>query len=249
MRVGRDGALCAAIFLVCASAGLAADDAKPAAGSQAPSSLFQSLSLGSNKGPVHIDSDSLELDYKSSNVTYRGHVQVTQGDVTLNSDQLSITYDPSAVRQNDKPADPNATPGAKAQSDKPADPGATPGAKAAKLGNDADKIKEIVAEGNVRIKQGTRLAEGRRAVFDQAKQTVVLSDGAVLHDGPNQVAGERVIVYLKEDRSVVESGSNTRVKAVLYPGKEDAKNEAGTAKATAVPLQAAEPSAAASATP
>jgi lipopolysaccharide export system protein LptA len=65
----------------------------------------------------------------------------------------------------------------------------------------------------------------------------VLSDNAVLHDGPNQVAGERVIVYLQEERSVVESGSNTRVKAVLYPGNKD---EAG-AKPTASPspIQAA----------
>ena len=38
--------------------------------------------------------------------------------------------------------------------------------------------------------------------------TFTLSEGAVLHDGPNQVAGERVIVYLKEERSVVESGSS-----------------------------------------
>lgn len=220
MRVGRDGVLCAAIFLLCSVVSSRAEDAPPSSPAAQPNALFQSLSLGSGKGPVRIDSDSLELDYKSSNVTYRGHVEVTQGDITLNSDRLSITYDPSAVRGSDKPAE------AKAK------------AKKASPGGDADKIKEIVAEGNVRIRQGTRLAEGRRAVFDQAKQTVVLSDGAVLHDGPNQVAGERVIVYLQEERSVVESGSNSRVKAVLYPGKDDA----GT-KATALPIQAAVPSA------
>lgn len=219
MRVVRDGVLGVAMVLLCSSLCGAADEAKPAPAAQ-PNSLFQSLSLGSNKGPVRIDSDSLELDYKSSNVTYRGHVQVTQGDVTLTSDQLSITYDPSAVRRPDQ--QPQA--------------GATPNAKAAG-GTDADKIKEIIAEGNVKIRQGTRLAEGRRAVFDQAKQTVVLSDGAVLHDGPNQVAGERVIVYLKEDRSVVESGNNSRVKAVLYPGKEDGKSDE-RAKATPLPVQA-----------
>lgn len=223
MRVIRDGVFGAAMLLLCSAPGLAADDAKPTAAS---SSLFQSLSLGSNKGPVRIDSDSLELDYKSSNVTYRGHVQVTQGDVTLTSDQLSITYDPSAVKQNDQPT-----------------AGATPKPKSG-AGSDADKIKEIVAEGNVKIRQGTRLAEGRRAVFDQAKQTVVLSDGAVLHDGPNQVAGERVIVYLKEDRSVVESGSNSRVKAVLYPGKDEGKDGEGAPKATALPIQAKESTAA-----
>lgn len=191
-----------------------------AAAAAEPGSLFQSLSLGSGKGPVRIDSDSLELDYKTSNITYRGHVEVTQGDVTLNSDRLSITYDPAAVKR-DNTGDPAA---------------AKPAPKTGRT--DADRIKQIIAEGNVRIRQGTRLAEGRRAVFDQAKQTFTLSDGAVLHEGPNQVAGERVIVYLKEERSVVESGSNTRVKAVLYPGKDDKE-----AKATALPIQAAQPAA------
>jgi lipopolysaccharide export system protein LptA len=196
-----------------------ADAEKPngATAAAEPGSLFQSLSLGSSKGPVRIDSDSLELDYKTSNITYRGHVQVTQGDVTLNSDRLSITYDPVAVKRDNT--------------------GSTPPPKKTG-GTDADRIKQIIAEGNVRIRQGTRLAEGRRAVFDQAKQTFTLSDGAVLHEGPNQVAGERVIVYLKEERSVVESGSNTRVKAVLYPGKDDKE-----AKATALPIQAAQPAA------
>lgn len=191
---------------------------KPTAAAAAaqPGSLFQSLSLGSGKGPVRIDSDSLEIDYKTSNITYRGHVQVTQGDVTLDSDRLSITYDPAAVKR-DNPSG-----------------GTAPKTR----GTDADRIKQIIAEGNVRIRQGTRLAEGRRAVFDQAKQTFTLSDGAVLHEGPNQVAGERVIVYLKEERSVVESGSNTRVKAVLYPGKDDKD-----AKATALPIQATHPAA------
>jgi len=219
MRVGPDSVLWVVVLLLSSVALSRAEDAKPAAPANPAGGLFQSLSLGSNKGPVHIDSDTLELDYKSSNVTYRGHVQVTQGDVTLNSDRLSISYDPAAVKHADKPAD------------KPAE--GTVKTATATPGGNTDRIKEIIAEGNVRIRQGTKLAEGRRAVFDQAKQTFTLSEGAVLHDGPNQVAGERVIVYLKEERSVVESGSNSRVKAVLYPGKDE---EGG--KATALPIQA-----------
>lgn len=226
MRVSRDGFVCA-LVVVCSVLAAHAEDTKPAAQNPPPNGLFQSLSLGSGKGPVRIDSDSLELDYKGSLVTYKGHVEVVQGDVTVNSDRLSIRYDPAAVKRPDKPADAPAEPAATAT------PGGVKG---------ANQIKEIVAEGNVRIRQGTRLAEGRRAVFDQAKQTVVLSDNAVLHDGPNQVAGERVIVYLQEERSVVESGSNTRVKAVLYPGNKD---DAGAkATATALPIQAAGPPAA-----
>ncbi len=228
MRVGRDGLVSALVVLSCFASSLRAEDATPPPAAPAPArtqasgpnALFQSLSLGSGKGPVRIDSDALELDYKDGLVTYRGHVEVTQNDITLTSDRLLIRYDPAAVRQSDPTA------------------AATPKQKGS--GGDADRIKEIIAEGNVRIRQGIRLAEGRRAVFDQAKQTVVLSDGAVLHDGPNQVAGERVIVYLQEERSVVESGSNTRVKAVLYPGKDEAGGKAGEAKATALPIQSVE---------
>jgi lipopolysaccharide export system protein LptA len=214
MRVGRDGIASLLVLLLCSIAPLRAEDAPAAATSTRPNAFFSGLSLGSGKGPVRIDSDSLELDYKASMVTYTGNVHVAQGDVNMTSDKLSITYDPNAVRRPDQ-----------AEAPKP---------KSA-AGNDAERIKQIVAEGNVKIRQGNRLAEGQRAVFDQAKQTVVLSDGAVLHDGPNQVAGERVIVYLQEERSVVESGSRSRVKAVLYPGKDDAK-----ATASPAPQQAAE---------
>jgi len=97
MRAGPDSWLWVVVLLLASVAGSRAEDAKPAAATSPPAassapaanpaaasnasaqanpagSLFQSLSLGSNKGPVHIDSDTLELDYKSSNVYYRGHV-------------------------------------------------------------------------------------------------------------------------------------------------------------------------------
>ncbi|MBI4516520.1 MAG: hypothetical protein HY699_11980 [Deltaproteobacteria bacterium] len=83
-----------------------------------------------------------------------------------------------------------------------------------------EKLKEIVAEGEVRIGKGTRFATGGRAVFDQAARTVVLSQDAVLHDGENRVAGQRVVVFLDEGRSVVEGGDE-RVHAVLAPPAHD----------------------------
>ena len=44
----------------------------------------------------------------------------------------------------------------------------------------------------------------------RTQRTLVLTENPVLHDGPNEVAGERVIVYLDEDRSVVEGGQQAR---------------------------------------
>lgn len=82
---------------------------------------------------------------------------------------------------------------------------------------DLSHPREVVAEGHVRIAKGERVATGGRAVFDQGAQTITLSDAAVLRDGPNEVSGERVVVYLDEERSVVEGGDKTRVRAKLFP--------------------------------
>jgi lipopolysaccharide export system protein LptA len=37
----------------------------------------------------------------------------------------------------------------------------------------------------------------------------------------NVVTGERITIYLAEDRSVVEGGQQERVKAVFYPKSQD----------------------------
>jgi lipopolysaccharide export system protein LptA len=91
-----------------------------------------------------------------------------------------------------------------------------------------NRPKEVVATGHVRLSKGTRWATGERAVFDRAQNTVVLSENAVLHDGPNEVSGDRIVVYLDQERSVVEGGSG-RVKALLFPSSYDATPAAGGA--------------------
>jgi lipopolysaccharide export system protein LptA len=169
-----------------AVAAAAAEPTARRAGAAGPADQLDGLlggfSMGGQRGPVHIDSDTMEFDYKTKVLTYRGAVVVTQADMTLHSNTLRVTLDQ----------------------------------------NNADKPREVVAEGKVQIDKGDRRATGGRAVFDNAARTVTLSDQAVLQDGPNQVTGERVVVYLDEQRSVVEGGQE-RVRAVLYPseGKEE----------------------------
>jgi lipopolysaccharide export system protein LptA len=96
-------------------------------------------------------------------------------------------------------------------------------------GKDDMQLQEVVAIGDVVITQGLRKATGGRAVFDQVKRQVTLLENPVLRDGPNEVAGERIVVYLDENRSVVESSPKKRVSAILYPGKngDQAAGKAG----------------------
>lgn len=166
------------------------------------SRLLDATQLGKSKEPIVVTSDRLEYDYRGNVVVYRGAVQATQGRLKITSDTLTVTF-----------AD------AEDGAAKPAEGGLA-------LGGGAARLREIVAVGTVRIEDGTRWATGGRAVFDQKNRTLVLSESPVLHDGANEVLGDRVIVYLDEDRSVVEGGRK-RVKAVLYPDDEDEGGAAG----------------------
>lgn len=160
---------------------------KDDAGESTRNPFLGALSFTSSREPISVSADALEFDYRTRVLTYKGGVEVTQGDMKLQSETLRVALDDHAE----------------------------------------NGVKEVVADGQVRVSKGTRWATGGRAVFDQAQHTVVLSQDAVVHDGPNQVSGDRVVVYLDQERSVVEGG-NGRVKAVLFPSKEAGSTAEGS---------------------
>lgn len=208
MRRARELIAALALAPLIAAAEPAAE--KPAAEKPArekSASGFLGMSGSGSKEPITVTSDQLEYEYKDGIIVYRGDVQAEQGDVKLRSNELRITLAREQGRDGAKPPE---------------------GLDDASGG----RVQTIVASGNVRIDQGTRWAVGAQATFDQTNRTLVLTGDPVLHDGPNEVAGDRVVVYLDQDRSVVEGGRR-RVKAVLHPNENDGKEKApgaGTSK-------------------
>jgi lipopolysaccharide export system protein LptA len=83
------------------------------------------------------------------------------------------------------------------------------------LDKDFKQMKDMVADGNVRLSQGTRWATGKHGVMDQIKRTVVLTGSPVAHDGNDQITGCKITVYLDTSRSVVDCAH-----AVLFPHTE-----------------------------
>jgi lipopolysaccharide export system protein LptA len=83
------------------------------------------------------------------------------------------------------------------------------------------EIEEIVAEGAVRILQGTRVALGERAVLYHLEERIVLTGSPEVRDGDNFVKGQEITVYLNDKRSVVTGGSDGRVNAVFTPKAEE----------------------------
>ena len=86
------------------------------------------------------------------------------------------------------------------------------------LDDKKDRIVRTVSTGNVRIvTRDCRTGTAKRAEYYDAEQRVVLIGNARVWRDDNVVTGERITIFLAEDRSVVEGGQQERVKAVFYP--------------------------------
>ncbi|MFQ5849439.1 MAG: lipopolysaccharide transport periplasmic protein LptA [Candidatus Binatia bacterium] len=77
------------------------------------------------------------------------------------------------------------------------------------------RLREVVAEGKVQVTQGDRVATGAKAVFNSQNNTMTLTGNPVVRQGKSQVSGSRIILFINEDRGVVEGGAQ-RVKAVIF---------------------------------
>jgi lipopolysaccharide export system protein LptA len=92
------------------------------------------------------------------------------------------------------------------------------------LDEKGERILRTVSTGNVRIiTRDCRTGTARRAEYQDLEQRVVLSGGARVWQEDNVVSGESIVIYLSQDRSVVEGGKEERVKAIFYP--RDAKTD------------------------
>ncbi|MDY6953500.1 MAG: LptA/OstA family protein [Thermodesulfobacteriota bacterium] len=79
-------------------------------------------------------------------------------------------------------------------------------------------VEKIVSEGNVRIvlngKPKTAVAE--KAVYTAVPKVLVLSGGGpTMWSGKNVIRGEKITLFLEEDRTLVEGGDSTRVDATF----------------------------------
>jgi lipopolysaccharide export system protein LptA len=83
------------------------------------------------------------------------------------------------------------------------------------------KLKEITADGNVRVVQSDRRATSKKATFYQNENKVVLDGDVVIREGDNVLRGERVTYYIDEERSVVEGARGSRVTTTISPAKKE----------------------------
>jgi lipopolysaccharide export system protein LptA len=94
------------------------------------------------------------------------------------------------------------------------------------LDEKGDRILRTVSTGNVKIiTRDCRTGTARRAEYHDLEQRVVLSGNARVWQDDNVVSGESIVIYLAQDRTVVEGGKQERVKGVFYRREVDKEKE------------------------
>jgi lipopolysaccharide export system protein LptA len=83
------------------------------------------------------------------------------------------------------------------------------------------KIDRIIALGDVTVNRSDgSVARAGKAVFFQTEEKIVLTENPSVRQGRDIVEGEKIIILLKEERSIVEGSKGKPVKATLFPKEE-----------------------------
>ena len=143
--------------------------------------------------PVDITADSMEYDSDKNIVMFRGQVEAIRGEFKMWSDILTLIL-------KDKSG----------QEEKTADMGK----------NAAGDIDRVIAEKNVRFRNGTQHGTAQKATFFARKNILVLEGDPVIQDGENSIRGNVIRYFINENRSVVEGSPKKRVHAVFSNEKK-----------------------------
>ena len=75
-------------------------------------------------------------------------------------------------------------------------------------------VKQIDASGNVVVRKEGRVALSNRASYYSREEKIVLTGDARIIENENQLGGERITLFMRDDRSIVEGG-----KVLFYQDK------------------------------
>jgi len=155
---------------------------------------FLSVGLGSNQ-PIQVTSKKSTGKNlpTGKELTFEGGVRVRQGQVTLTCDKLVVSFDEEKT-------------GKDGASKQPAD-------------LQVSGLRSMTASGNVKVVQNERMAVAGKALFDNAKRTITLTENPRLWQGPDVAIAHTIVVYLDENRSELQGKEGGEISVQINPGK------------------------------
>jgi lipopolysaccharide export system protein LptA len=77
---------------------------------------------------------------------------------------------------------------------------------------DKREISTITADQDVRLTQGERTITSHHVIYYRKEEKMVFTGDPMVREKEDEVHGDRITIYLKEDRALIEGGE-----AVLHP--------------------------------
>ena len=141
--------------------------------------------MAAKNPPTTITSETMIANNKAGTVRFKGKVHFIQADLIVDADEMIVRF---STDQS-----PQAT-----ESQSPGQGGKR-------------KISVIEAIGNVVILKGEGKATCGHAIYYKDEERIILTKSPVAWQAGTRVTGDKMTMYLKEDRSVVEGGTNVLI--------------------------------------
>lgn len=84
-----------------------------------------------------------------------------------------------------------------------------------KTANGTNEVDWAEATGDVRISYVQKRARCGKALYYAQEERVILEEDPVLWEGDNRVRGNRIVIFLREERAIVESGPGKPVELTV----------------------------------
>lgn len=172
-----------------------------------PTTPFQGFSSDNDK-PVNISADQLETHQDEQMAIFTGHVVATQGESVMNSDELTVYYESADA------GDANAAPADAAPANMPTANATATSAEAASTADApapapaANKVKKLVAKGNVVVTAQDQKATGDDGILDMETNIATMTGQDVLmSQGCNALHGKKLVVNTKTGLANVTGGT------------------------------------------
>jgi lipopolysaccharide export system protein LptA len=154
--------------------------------------------------PTNITAKKMTVRNQESQAIFEGTVVLTQGALMVYSDKMVVFFHSRGAGDQMAQAGDSKRLGTTASQD--------PFKKAELVpGSSGQSVKQIEATGHVRIEREGGKATSSKAVFDNSRRIVTLTGDPVAWEKGTRVSGDKIIIYLDEDRSVVEGGTHLRI--------------------------------------
>ncbi len=155
-----------------------------------------------------ITSEKMTVKNQENKAIFEGTVVLTRGSLVVHSDVMVVLFRPGGQPSQGTPGAVrgNGAPGGAGAADKGAKPG--PGALPT-TGNRS--VSLIEATGRVMIEKDEGRATSQKAVYFADEEKIVLTGEPVAWQKGTRVTGQKITMYLAEDRSVVEGGSRVQI--------------------------------------